>query len=148
MAKKKNVVEETGQMDPVAFIKAVKGIVAEKEISEDIVFEAMELALATAYKKNFDSLTNSKIFIDRNTGDIKVYSYITVVPDEKEDDEVDDKEEEQKTATTTNDKTADTTTATTTNTATVDPNCIFAFSILLINNLLFYYGSRFSFLLR
>ena len=32
MARKKNVVEETGQMDPVAFIKAVKGIVAEKEI--------------------------------------------------------------------------------------------------------------------
>ena len=28
MARKKNVVEETGQMDPVAFIKAVKGIVA------------------------------------------------------------------------------------------------------------------------
>ena len=45
MARKKNVVEETGQMDPVAFIKAVKGIVAEKEISEDVVFEAMELAL-------------------------------------------------------------------------------------------------------
>ena len=29
MARKKNVVEETGQMDPVAFIRAVKNIVNE-----------------------------------------------------------------------------------------------------------------------
>jgi len=75
MAKKKNVVEETGQMDPVAFIKAVKGIVAEKEISEDVVFEAMELALATAYKKNFGSKTNVRVDINRTTGEIKVMSY-------------------------------------------------------------------------
>ena len=69
------------------FIKAVDNIVKEKNIDRELVFEAMELALATAYKKNFDSLTNSKIFIDRKTGDIKVYSYLTVVPDEKEDGE-------------------------------------------------------------
>ena len=49
----------------------------------------MELALATAYKKNFDSLTNSKIFIDRKTGDIKVYSYLTVVDDDTEDPDLD-----------------------------------------------------------
>ena len=49
----------------------------------------MELALATAYKKNFDSLTNSKIFIDRKTGDIKVYSYLTVVDDDAEDPDLD-----------------------------------------------------------
>ena len=61
MARKKNVVEETGAMDPVAFIKAVKGIVEEKNISEDVVFEAMELALATAYKKNFGSKTNVRV---------------------------------------------------------------------------------------
>ena len=41
--------------------------VKEKNIDREYVFEAMELALATAYKKNFDSLTNSKIFIDRKT---------------------------------------------------------------------------------
>ena len=77
-------------MNSKEFIKAVDSIVKEKGIDRDVVFEAMELALATAYKKNFDSLTNSKIFIDRNTGDIKVYSYLTVVPDEKEDDEESD----------------------------------------------------------
>ena len=77
-------------MNSKEFIKAVDLIVKEKGIDREVVFEAMELALATAYKKNFDSLTNSKIFIDRNTGDIKVYSYLTVVPDEKEDDEESD----------------------------------------------------------
>ena len=61
-------------MNGKEFIKAVDLIVKEKGIEKDIVFEAMELALATAYKKNFNSLTNSKILIDRNTGDIKVYS--------------------------------------------------------------------------
>lgn len=76
-------------MDGKEFIKAVKGIVKEKGIDEDVVFEAMESALAAAYKKNFKSLTNSKILIDRNTGDIKVYSYKTVVPDEMEDEEYD-----------------------------------------------------------
>ena len=43
MARRKNTVEETGQMDPVAFIKAVKNITDEKGISEDVVFEAMDV---------------------------------------------------------------------------------------------------------
>ena len=46
----------------------------------------MELALLSAYKKNFDSKTNAKVTINRETGDIKIYSYITVV-EEVEDPE-------------------------------------------------------------
>ena len=76
-------------MNSKEFIKAVDTIVKEKKIDRDLVFEAMELALATAYKKNFDSLTNSKIFIDRETGDIKVFSYLTVVPDDADDPDLD-----------------------------------------------------------
>ena len=76
-------------MNSKEFIKAVDAIVKEKNIDREYVFEAMELALATAYKKNFDSLTNSKIFIDRKTGDIKVYSYLTVVDDDAEDPDLD-----------------------------------------------------------
>lgn len=76
-------------MNSKEFIKAVDAIVKEKNIEREYVFEAMELALATAYKKNFDSLTNSKIFIDRKTGDIKVYSYLTVVDDDAEDPDLD-----------------------------------------------------------
>ena len=72
-------------MNSKEFIKAVDSIVKEKGIDREVVFEAMELALATAYKKNFDSLTNSKIFIDRNTGDIKVYAVKTVVEEVLDD---------------------------------------------------------------
>ena len=76
-------------MNSKEFINAVDLIVKEKNIDRELVFEAMELALATAYKKNFDSLTNSKIFIDRKTGEIKVYSYLTVVDDDYEDPDLD-----------------------------------------------------------
>lgn len=71
------------------FIKAVDIIVKEKNIDRELVFEAMELALATAYKKNFDSLTNSKIFINRENGEIKVFSFLTVVDDDAEDPDED-----------------------------------------------------------
>ncbi len=68
-------------MNGKEFIKAVDLITKEKGIDREVVFEAMELALATAYKKNFNGNTNSKVIIDKNTGDIKVYSYKTVVDD-------------------------------------------------------------------
>ena len=76
-------------MNGKEFLKAVDLVVKEKGIDKEVVFEAMELALATAYKKNFDSLTNSKIVINRDTGDIKVYSYLTVVEDDFEDIDLD-----------------------------------------------------------
>ncbi len=79
-------------MDSKAFIKALDGIVKEKNISADVVFEAMTLALQTAYKKNFDSKTNVRVDINRETGEIKVISYLVVVPEidygtEEEDEE-------------------------------------------------------------
>jgi len=66
-------------MNSKEFIKALDHIVEEKNISKDVVFEAMELALQTAYKKNFDSKTNVRVDINRETGDIKVFSYQIVV---------------------------------------------------------------------
>ncbi len=68
-------------MNSEEFIRAVKNIVKEKGISEDVVFEGMEQALTTAYKKNFDSKTNVRVDINRETGEIKVYSYLVVVDD-------------------------------------------------------------------
>ena len=68
-------------MNSEEFIKAVKNIVKEKGISEDVVFEGMEQALTTAYKKNFNSKTNVRVDINRETGEIKVYSYLVVVDD-------------------------------------------------------------------
>lgn len=68
-------------MDKEQFIKAVHAIVKEKNISEEEVFSAMEQALITAYKKNFDSKTNVRPVIDRKTGDVKLISYMIVVDD-------------------------------------------------------------------
>lgn len=92
MARKKQVIEETKEMNPEAFILAVKNITKEKGISEDVVFEAMELALATAYKKNFGSKTNVRVDIDRTTGKIKVISYYVVVDEIDEGETILDEE--------------------------------------------------------
>ena len=73
-------------MNSKEFLKALDNIVKEKGIDKEVVYEAMELALTSAYKKNFNSKTNVKVLINRETGEIKVYSYLTVVPDEKPDD--------------------------------------------------------------
>lgn len=81
MAKK--VEEQSIGMNGKEFKKALDNIVAEKDIDPEVVYSAMELALTSAYKKNFNSKTNVKVLFDRNTGDIKVYSFLTVVPDDK-----------------------------------------------------------------
>ena len=70
-------------MNAKEFKKAVDNIVLEKNIDREVVYQAMELALTSAYKKNFDSKTNVRVVFDRETGDIKVFSYLTVVADDK-----------------------------------------------------------------
>ena len=72
-------------MNGKEFIKAVETVEKEKGISREIIFEGMENALMAAYKKS-TGLQNSRVHIDQKTGDIKVYSYLTVVEDDKDDD--------------------------------------------------------------
>ena len=74
-------------MNKEEFIKAVAIVSKEKCISRDVIFEAMELALQSAYKKNFDSKTNVRVSINRDTGDIKVYSVLNVVDEISDEDE-------------------------------------------------------------
>ena len=68
-------------MNGKEFIKNVKKVAEEKGIDEEIIFEAMEQALITAYKKNYNSKTNVKPRVDRKTGEIKIFSYYVVVDD-------------------------------------------------------------------
>lgn len=79
-------------MNSEELIKALNTLVAEKNISPDVVFEALQLALQTAYKKNFNSKTNVRVDINRDTGEIKVFSYLVVVSEYDEGSEEVDEE--------------------------------------------------------
>ena len=70
-------------MNSKEFKIALDNIVKEKNIDPEVIYGAMETALTSAYKKNLNSKTNVKVIFNRDTGDIKVYSYLTVVPDDK-----------------------------------------------------------------
>lgn len=61
------------------FITALNQIEAEKGISKDVLIEAVENALVNAYKKNFGATNNARVVVNRETGDIKVYTAKTVV---------------------------------------------------------------------
>ncbi len=63
------------------FIKAVEELEKEKEISKDLLIEAIESALVSAYKKNYGTSQNVRVNISRETGDIEVYMRKDVVED-------------------------------------------------------------------
>lgn len=54
----------------------------EKGVSPEIIFEAIELALATATKKRYDEDADIRVVIDRDTGDYTTYRRWKVVDDE------------------------------------------------------------------
>lgn len=70
-------------MDSKAFLKAVDVLNKEKGIDVDYIYEAMELALNSAYKKN-NHLQNSRVVGNKDTGEFRVYSFKTVVNDPDE----------------------------------------------------------------
>ena len=56
-------------MNSLEFKKAVDTLSKEKGIDKDYIFDAMELALTSAYKKNYHSLSNVRVDINRETGE-------------------------------------------------------------------------------
>ncbi len=66
-------------MDSKKFKLALENLSKEKGIDKDVIYDAMELALTSAYKKNYHSLSNVRVDINRETGEIKIFSYKTVV---------------------------------------------------------------------
>lgn len=67
------------------FIEAIEELEAERGISKEMLFEAIESALVSAYKKNYGTNQNVSVDIDKITGDINVYMSMDVV-DEIEDE--------------------------------------------------------------
>ena len=56
------------------FFEALEELSIEKGINKDYLLDAIETALITAYKKNFNAEENVKIVIDEKNAIIKVYS--------------------------------------------------------------------------
>jgi N utilization substance protein A len=77
--------EEVNMMNSKEFKNAIDLIVKEKGISKDVIIEAMQLALTSAYKKNYHSLSNVRVDVNGDTGEVHVYSFKTVVPDNYEE---------------------------------------------------------------
>ena len=71
------------------FVGALRELVKEKGICEDLIFTTIQDALVAAYKKNYANVNtnaqNVKVNIDRETGEIRVYAQKVVV-DEVYDD--------------------------------------------------------------
>ncbi len=67
-------------------ITAMDELEKEKGIKKEYLLEAIETALVTAYKRNFDSAENVKITMDKETGEIHVYAEKDIVekPEEVE----------------------------------------------------------------
>lgn len=66
-------------MNVVEFVEAIDQLSAEKGIEKELLLEAVEAALVSAYKKNFSSLQNVRVDLNRKTGEIKVFSQKEIV---------------------------------------------------------------------
>jgi N utilization substance protein A len=64
-------------------LEIAEAVSNEKGVSQDIIFEAMELALATATKKRFDEDADIIVTIDRGTGDYQTVRQWLVMPDDE-----------------------------------------------------------------
>ena len=60
----------------------VDALAREKNVPKEIVFTALESALASATKKRFPEEVDTRVSIDRETGDYETFRRWTVVPDE------------------------------------------------------------------
>lgn len=79
-------------MNNKEFIKALNTICDEKNISKEVIFEGMTAALEKAYTKE-TGLPNIRIEINKDTGDIKGFSYQKVVEEYTDGEEDEDGEE-------------------------------------------------------
>ncbi len=61
------------------FMLAINALCSERKLSPDVVLEAVEAALISAYKRNFGSANNIEVEIDPDTGDARVYAAKEVV---------------------------------------------------------------------
>lgn len=67
------------------FIQAIEELEKERQIPKDVLLEAIESALVSAYKKNYGTNQTVKVEIDVETGDIAVLMVMDVVSEVEDD---------------------------------------------------------------
>ena len=81
MARKNTKEKDSGK----EFLQTLKELAYEKGIDEELLFETIETALISAYRRNFGAAQNVRISLSRETGAFHVFAIKTVV-DEVESD--------------------------------------------------------------
>jgi N utilization substance protein A len=61
------------------FMLAINQLCAERKLSVDVVLEAVEAALISAYKRNFGATTTIEVKIESNSGEVRVYTAREIV---------------------------------------------------------------------
>ena len=72
-------------IDNKELILSLEELEKEKGIKKSDVIEAIETALVTAYKRNFDSLENVKVDIDKQTGATHIYAIKDIMENANDD---------------------------------------------------------------
>lgn len=62
----------------------VEAVSNEKGVSEDVIIDALEVALATATKKRYDEEVELRVSIDKESGEYETFRFWNVVADETE----------------------------------------------------------------
>lgn len=60
-------------------LEALEDLVREKGITKEVLIEAIEAALISAYRRNFGSAQNVRVHFDSKTGDYRVYAQKQIV---------------------------------------------------------------------
>ncbi|WP_017185266.1 transcription termination factor NusA [Alkalibacillus haloalkaliphilus] len=67
-------------------LDAMKSLADEKGIDREVLYEALDAALVSAYKKNFNSKTNVRVDLDSDDGELKVYARLQIVEEVEDND--------------------------------------------------------------
>ncbi|MCL4516032.1 MAG: transcription termination factor NusA, partial [Firmicutes bacterium] len=62
-------------------MQALNELMYERGISREVLMEAIDAAIVSAYKRNYNSAQNVRVQLDEKSGQIKVFACKTVVPE-------------------------------------------------------------------
>src|SRR5690554_1887615 len=65
-----------------ALIAGINQVATDKGLDREVIFQAIEAALISAYKRNYGSIANMSSEVDRVTGEMRVYAEHEIVKEE------------------------------------------------------------------